>query len=331
LRILVIGAGALGGYFGARLLAAGRDVTFLVRPGRAEALRKNGLEVKSRAGDLKLASPPTATSDRLEGHYDLILLSCKAYDLDDAIRSFAPAVGSNTVIIPFLNGLRHIDVLNARFGKEKVFGGQCAISAALSANGEILHLVDLHTLSFGEQDGKRSKRRDEVVEALTGANFDAEVSDDIMQSMWEKWVFIATAAGTTCLMRSSIGDIVAAGASGLVVKFLDECSRIATTAGHAPRPAYLERTRPLLTAPGSPLMASMLRDIEKGSRTEGDHVLGDLLARASAGESPILLNAAYAHVKSYEARRERENPASGRRGDRTGFAVKGNRFERPIG
>jgi 2-dehydropantoate 2-reductase len=296
----------LGGYFGARLLAAGRDVTFLVRPARAEALRKNGLKVKSRAGDLNLVSPPTVTSERLEGHYDLILLSCKAYDLDDAIRSIAPAVGDNTVIIPFLNGLRHLDVLNARFGRERVFGGQCAISAALSSDGEILHLVDLHTLSFGEQDGKRSKRRDKIVAALSGANFDAEASDDILQSMWEKWVFIATAAGTTCLMRASIGDIVASGASGLIVNFLDECSKIAAGAGFAPRAAYLERTRPLLTAPGSPLMASMLRDIEKGSRTEGDHVLGDLLRRAEHGADAALLNAAYTHVKSYEARRTRE-------------------------
>jgi 2-dehydropantoate 2-reductase len=306
LRILVIGAGALGGYFGARLLAARRDVTFLVRPARAKALGKNGLVVRSPAGDLHLPSPPTVTSERLKGHYDLILLSCKAYDLDSAIQSFAPAVGDNTVIIPFLNGLRHIDVLNARFGEEKVFGGQCAISATLSANGEILHLVDLHTLSFGEQNGARSKRRDEIIAALSGANFIAEPSDNILQDMWEKWVFIATAAGSTCLMRASIGDIVAAGASDLVLNCLDECSRIAAGAGFEPRPAYMERTRSIFTTLGSPLMASMLRDIEKGSPTEGDHVLGDLLRRAKAGETPVLLKAAYAHVKSYEARRARE-------------------------
>jgi 2-dehydropantoate 2-reductase len=306
LRILVIGAGALGGYFGARLLAARRDVTFLVRPARAEALGKNGLVVRSQAGDLHLPSPPTVTSERLKSHYDLILLSCKAYDLDSAIQSFAPAVGDNTVIIPFLNGLRHIDVLNARFGEEKVFGGQCAISATMSANGEILHLVDLHTLSFGEQNGARSKRRDEIIAALSGANFIAEPSDNILQDMWEKWVFIATAAGSTCLMRASIGDIVAAGASDLVLNCLDECSGIAAGAGFEPRPAYMERTRSIFTTPGSPLMASMLRDIEKGSPTEGDHVLGDLLRRAKAGETPVLLKAAYAHVKSYEARRARE-------------------------
>lgn len=205
-----------------------------------------------------------------------------------------------------LNGLRHIEVLNSRFGEEKVFGGQCAISATMSANGEILHLVDLHTLGFGEQNEARSKRRDEIIAALSGANFIAEASDNIMQNMWEKWVMIATTAGSTCLMRASIGDIVAAGASGVVMGLLDECCEIAARHGFEPRPAYMERVRSILTTSGSPLMASMVRDIEKGSPTEGDHVLGDLLGRAKTGQIPVLLNAAYAHVRSYEARRARE-------------------------
>jgi 2-dehydropantoate 2-reductase len=197
-------------------------------------------------------------------------------------------------------------VLNARFGEEKVFGGQCAISATMSASGEILHLVELHTLGFGEQNGARSNRRDEIVAALSGANFIAEASHNILHDMWEKWVFIATVAGSSCLMRASIGDIAAAGASGLVMKLLDECSAIAAGAGFEPRPAFMERSRSVFTMPGSPLTASMLRDIEKGTRTEGDHVLGDLLGRTKAGQTPVLLNAAYAHVKSYEARRARE-------------------------
>lgn len=306
MRILVIGAGALGGYFGARLLAAGRDVTFLVRPKRAEALAKGGLVVKSKAGDLLLPSPPTVTSDRLNGPYDLIILGCKAYDLAGAIESFAPAVDENSIIIPLLNGLRHIDVLNVRFGEKRVFGGQCAISATLSSDGGILHLTDLHTLSFGEQNGARSERRADVVSALSGANFVAEVSDNILQDMWEKWVFIATAAGVTCLMRASIGDTVAAGASGVVMKLLGECSEIAAKEGFEPRPAFIERTRSMFTTPGSPLMASMLRDIEKGAPTESDHILGDLLGRGAGGDVPVLLSTAYAHVKSYEARRARE-------------------------
>jgi 2-dehydropantoate 2-reductase len=310
LRILVIGAGALGGYFGARLLAAGRDVTFLVRPKRAEALAKRGLVVKSGAGDLHLPSPPTVTSERLNGPYDLIILGCKAYDLESAIESFAPAMDENAVVIPLLNGLRHIDVLNARFGEKRVFGGQCAITATLSGDGDILHLVaDLHTLTFGEQNGARSKRRAEIVSALSGANFVAEISDNILQEMWEKWVFIATAAGSTCLMRASIGDTVAAGASAVVMKLLGECSEIAAKEGFEPRTAYKERVRSILTMPGSPLMASMLRDIEKGAPTESDHILGDLLGRGAGGDVSILLSAAYAHLRSYEARRAREASA----------------------
>jgi 2-dehydropantoate 2-reductase len=310
LRILVIGAGALGGYFGARLLAAGRDVTFLVRPKRAEALAKRGLVVKSGAGDLHLPSPPTVTSERLNGPYDLIIVGCKAYDLESAMESFAPAVGKDTVIIPLLNGLRHIDVLNARFGEKRVFGGQCAITATLSGDGDILHLVaDLHTLTFGEQNGARSERRAEIVSALSGANFVAEISDNILQDMWEKWVFIATAAGSTCLMRASIGDTVAAGASGLVLKLLGECSEIAAKAGFEPRTAYIARVRSILTTPGSPVMASMLRDVEKGAPTEVDHVLGDLLDRTAGVDAPIVLSTAYAHVKSYEVRRAREAAA----------------------
>ncbi|MBR1130898.1 ketopantoate reductase family protein [Bradyrhizobium iriomotense] len=308
MRILVIGAGALGGYFGARLLAAGRDVTFLVRPKRAEALAKGGLVVKSKLGDLHLACPPTVTSDQLNGSYDLIIVSCKAYDLDGAIESFASAVGKNSVIIPLLNGLRHLDVLNAPFGEKNVFGGQCAISAALSADGEILHMTDLHTLSFGEQSRTRSERRADIAGALSGAGFDAELSDDILQGMWEKWVMIATIAGATCLMRASMGDIVAAGASDVVIGLLDEASAIAAKQGFEPRPAYIERVRSILTMPGSPLMASMARDIERGAPTEGDHILGDLLGRVGTGEAPMLLRTAYAHVKSYEARQAREHP-----------------------
>jgi 2-dehydropantoate 2-reductase len=306
LRILVIGAGALGGYFGARLLAAGRDVTFLVRPRRAEALAKGGLVVKSKAGDLHFPSPPTVTSDRLNGPYDLIILGCKAYDLKNAIESFAPAVTEKTVVLPLLNGLSHLDVLNARFGEKNVFGGQCAISATLSDDGAILHLTDLHTLSFGEQSEAKSERRAEIVNALSGANFVAEISDNILQDMWEKWVFIATVAGSTCLMRASIGDIGAAGASDLVMRLLNECSQIAASNGFEPRSAYIERARSIFKMPGSPLTASMLRDIERGAPTEGDHILADLLARGASGDAFVLLNAAYAHVRSYEARRTRE-------------------------
>jgi len=306
MRVLVVGAGAIGGYFGGRLLEAGRDVSFLVRSRRAAQLARTGLVIRSRLGDIDFSAPPTVTADALRQSFDLVLLSCKAYDLDDAMASVAPAVGPETVILPLLNGMRHLDALEARFGDSHVLGGQCLISAALDPDGRILHLSDTHSLSFGERNGSRSARIEAIASMLSGARFEARLSDAILQEMWEKWVFIATGAGITCLMRAAIGDIVAAGAADLAAALLDECTSIATAQGFPPRPEFLARTRPMFTAPGSPLTASMLRDIERGAPIEANHILGDLLRRGGRNsQGGSLLNIAFRHAKAYEARRAR--------------------------
>jgi len=309
MRILVIGAGAIGGYFGGRLLQAGRDVTFLVRPRRAALLSKYGLSIRSRLGDFHEPTPPLVSTEGLAEPFDLIILSCKAYDLDGAITSFAKAVGPKTAILPLLNGMRHLDVLADRFGVERVLGGLCVISATLDANGGIVHLNELHALTFGELDGSRSQRIETVASTLVGAGFDARLTDEIRQEMWEKWVFIAAAAGITCLMRGAIGDIVAAGASDLATKLLNECAAIAAIEGFPPRQLPLEQARTILTAAGSPLKASMLRDIEGGMPVEGDHIFGDLLRRAVKSDEHSVLRIAYLHVKAYEARRMRSETA----------------------
>jgi 2-dehydropantoate 2-reductase len=306
MRILVVGAGAIGGYFGGRLLQVGRDVVFLVRPRRAALLAEHGLSIRSRLGDFHAPAPPVATREDLAGPFDLVLLSCKAYDLEDAIASFAPAVGPQTAILPLLNGMRHLDVLAARFGVERVLGGQCVISSTLAADGGIVHLNDLHSLTYGELAGGRFERIEAIAATLSGARFDARLSEEIRQDMWEKWLFIATGAGVTCLMRAAIGDIVAAGAADLVTGLLDECAAIATAEGYPPRRPALERASAAFTAPGSLLTASMLRDIEAGMPTEGDHILGDLLRRAAEPEHRSLLRVADAHLRAYEARRARE-------------------------
>jgi 2-dehydropantoate 2-reductase len=306
MRILVVGAGAIGGYFGGRLLQAGRDVVFLVRPRRAAALAEHGLSIQSRLGDFHAPAPPVVTEEGLAGPFDLVLLSCKAYDLEGAIASFATAVGPRTAILPLLNGMRHLDVLADRFGAERVLGGQCVISATLEASGGIVHLNDLHSLTFGELAGGRTSRIEAIAAAMSGARFDARLSEEMRQDMWEKWLFIASAAGITCLMRAAIGDIVAAGARDLVTGLLDECAAIAAAQGYPPRQPSLERARAAFTAPGSLLTASMLRDIEGGMPTEGDHILGDLLRRAAKPEDRSLLRIADAHVRAYEARRARE-------------------------
>jgi 2-dehydropantoate 2-reductase len=308
-KILVVGAGAVGGYFGARLLAAGRDVTFLVRPKRAAGLAKAGLQVKSTYGDLSLPSPPTLTADQLRQPFDVILLSCKAQDLDDAMQSFAPAVGPNTAILPMLNGMRHLDALDARFGPEHVLGGQCVISAVRDPEGRILHLNDMHLLTFGERYGTRSSRIEQIAAAFCNAGFEGHCSDDILQEMWDKWVFISTAAGITCLMRAAIGDIVVANGAHFTLRLLDECAAIAQRESYAPTPQSMERNRGMLTAAGSPMTASMLRDVESHAPTEADHILGDLLDRGNRhGLASPMLELAYAHLTAYEARQRRQAP-----------------------
>jgi 2-dehydropantoate 2-reductase len=306
MRILVVGAGGIGGYFGGRLLAAGRDVTFLVREKRAAALAETGLVVRSKLGDLDLAAPPTVIADALKRPFDLILLSCKAYDLDGAMQSFAPAVGEGTAILPLLNGMRHLEILEERFGAAHVLGGQCVISVVLDPQGRILHLNDAHLLSFGDLVGGRSPRAEAIAASLSNAGFEARLSPVVRQEMWEKWTFIATMAGMTCLMRAAIGDIVAAGAADLTLSLLDECVGIATAQGFPPSEASLSRIRGGFTAAGSTFTASMLRDIESGGRIEADHVLGDLLRRGGDAGSFPLLRIAYAHLKAYEARRARK-------------------------
>jgi 2-dehydropantoate 2-reductase len=307
MRILVVGAGAIGGYFGGRLLEAGRDVTFLVRPRRAAQLAKTGLVIRSQFGDANLPPPPIVMANELHEPFDLILLSCKAYDLESAADSFAPAVGENTGILPLLNGMRHMDYLSERFGAGSVLGGQCQISTTLDAEGHVLHLNDFHFLSFGEPDGAASKRAEAVAATLAGAGFESRLSQAILQEMWEKWVLIAAVAGITCLMRATLGDIVAANEASLATALLDECTGIAAARGFAPSPPFLGRARTMLTTPGSTFAASMLRDIEHGAPIEADHIVGDLLRRGEvASHDHPLLRIANAHLKAYEARRARE-------------------------
>ena len=305
MRILVVGAGAIGGYFGGRMLAAGRDVTFLVRPRRAAELADAGLVIKSPNGDVTLKNPPTVQADKLNEKFDAVLLSCKAFDLDDAIRSFAPAVGAQTAIIPLLNGMLHLDVLDDKFGREHVLGGLCAVAATLNEHREVVQLAPMQSLNFGERDGRISDRVRAIADVMASGNFGAVASEHVVQEMWEKWVFLASLAASTSLMRAPVGIILASpGGRDFILGMLDECSAIATASGYAPRAPFLERTRGMLTAEGSQLTASMFRDIKAGARVEADHVIGDLIARGDAAKVPVpKLRVAYTHLKAYEKQR----------------------------
>src|SRR5262249_30165308 len=262
MRFLVLGAGATGGYFGGRLLEAGRDVTFLVRPRRGPQRAETGLPIRSTAAERfgPLPPPPTILAGALREAFDVVIVSCKAYDLEAAMESVAPAVGPETAVVPLLNGMRHLDALDARFGPGRVLGGSCFISARLDDDGQVVHVSDIHRLVFGDRSGGRSPRVDAIEAAMAGARFEAVASDRILLEMWEKWVFLAALAGVTCLTRSAVGDVVAAGGADLAIALLEECRSVAVAAGHPPRDESLRAALGRLTAAGSAMTAAMLGD-----------------------------------------------------------------------
>jgi 2-dehydropantoate 2-reductase len=307
MRILVVGAGAIGGYFGGRLLEAGRDVTFLVREARAAKLAETGLNLRSPNGDLSIEKVPVVLAKDVREPYDLVLLSCKAYDLDGAIESIRTSVGPDTAILPMLNGMKHLDVLSTQFGADRVLGGQCVAAVTLDAEGTVVHLNKLHSMTFGELKGGLSPRIEAFAAQCEGAHFDANPSATVLQAMWEKWVFLATLAGGTCLMRAPVGDIIAApGGQDFLLGLFDEASSIAAAHGFAPSDNAKSRAHAMYTEAGSPITASMLRDLENGARIEADHVIGDLIARGAEKHTPApLFSTAYTQLKAYESRRAR--------------------------
>lgn len=304
MRILCLGAGAVGGYFCGRLAEAGADVTFLVREQRQKNIAEHGLRIESQFGNF--AGPvQTVTAAELKGPFDVIVLTCKAYDLQSSMDAIAPAVGPDTVILPLLNGVVHVEILNKRFGKEKVFGGVAKIAGTLAPDGTIKHLNDWRFVTFGEQDGASSLRALALKAAFDKTSVVASVVPDIMQKMWEKLVQLATVAGLTSAMRANLGEIARTQYGlGLMATFLDRNAAIAKAEGFEPSAKFYAEVRPLFSDPASPHAASMARDIERHGPVEADHIIGFLLERAIAhGIEPELHRFIYTHLQAYEQRR----------------------------
>jgi len=310
-----VGAGGVGGYFGGRLAESGADLTFLVREGRARQLAERGLVIKSPLGDA--AFPVRALTEADPGQpFDLIILTCKAYDLASAIDAAAPHMAAGAgLALPLLNGMAHIDVLRARFGRDRVLGGLCGIFATLSAQGEVVQMEGLPPrLSFGRFKDQIERKvleepTREAERMFAAANFNSKRVEPIEQGLWDKWVVLAALAAGTCLMRGSVGAIVAGNEGAAIMEELvAETASVARAAGYGPSDQHLTASRGILTAAGSPATASMLRDVQKGGATEGDHIVGDMLRRArSFGLATPLLRIANAHLQTYEAERAKQS------------------------
>lgn len=309
MRILIIGAGGVGGYFGARLVEAGGEVTFLVRPHRADPLAETGLRLESPLGNWA-GKIRTVTADRLSTPFDLVVLACKAYHLSAVMSDIRPAVTSETSILPFLNGIAHLDLLAKAFPEAHLWGGVAHLGVCVAPDGTIRHLNALDTFLFGPLSPSAAgfARAAALESCFDRVAITARAERNIRQAMWDKLVFLATFAGATCTMRADIGAIVTTQFGARMIKaLLGECCAIASAEGFAPSEAEMAGYREQLYDISSRATASMLRDIRAGGRTEGAHVLGDLVSSAHRHSiaAPIL-ELCLTHLQSYEIIRERE-------------------------
>ena len=315
MRILVVGAGAVGGYYGGRLVQAGRDVTFLLRAGRAAQVRERGLNLVSPRGNAALR-PRTVLAEELRAlgeTYDLVLVSTKSYALPAAMEDFAPAVGPGSLILPMLNGMQHLDLLDARFGREHVLGGSVRIMADVLPNGDILQQNELDELIFGFRPAtpEHQPRAEAVRSALTAPGFTVELPPDIIAWMWQKWWLLAALGATCVLAEGSIGEARRAPEGAAFTRgVLDECMALATANGYPPEPRLIEEMRGRFDDPKSPITSSMYRDYKRGGEVESDQILGDFIRRANGVAVP-LLRAAYVRLKVYEAHRAAWKSGSG--------------------
>ena len=308
MKILVLGAGGTGGYFGGRLAQYGADVTFLVRPKRAAQIAKDGLVIEDPAGRVALPVG-TVTAETVRPDYDLILLSCKAYDLDSSIAAISPAMAAGTCIVPLLNGMSHLDTLDAAFGKARVMGGSCQIVATLTPDGVVKSMSENQTILWGARDGSalQQEHAQQLADAYAKTAVGWTKSDNIIHDMWEKLVFLSTLAGMTCLMRGTIGDILATeNGKTILRRYLDAAIEIARREGYTPREKSMARYEAVINSVGSPITASMLRDIQAGNQVEADHIVGYMLGKARQhGIDDTLMAVAFTHLQTYQNGRAR--------------------------
>ncbi|MFS7244409.1 2-dehydropantoate 2-reductase [Rahnella inusitata] len=305
MRILVVGAGATGGYFGARLAQAGQDVTFLLREKRALAVQEHGLTVHSPHGDFHF-QPTVLQASQLTGPYDLILLTVKSFGLEAAMKDIAPVVGEQTMILPVLNGMKHMETLSLRFGEHALIGGLCKINATLDAEGHIHQMTPMHQIFYGELSGDKSERILRVDQAFQNAGFEAFLSETIISDLWEKWLLLSSFGAITCTMRGNIGQVASApGGKEFVLGIVNEALTTMKAFGYAERAAAVAKTKEAVTDKNSQQTSSMYRDMTQGNAVEADQIVGDLVERAiRVGIHVPLLQAAYTHLSVYQLTRK---------------------------
>ena len=304
LKILVLGAGGTGGYFGGRLHEGGANVTFLVRERRRAQIARDGLRIEAPSASVTLPVTTVLAND-VKAEFDIIILACKAYDLESSIAAITPAMHETSCVVPLLNGIAHIDRLDQVFGKPRVMGGSCQIAATLTADGVVRSMAPVHSIVWGAREPSQIATANALGEAFANTIVDWRISDNIMLDIWEKIAFLSTLAGMTCLMRANVGEILATPNGKLLMRHYSDCAiDIARREGYPPRPEVLARFDSVLNSSASTLTASMLRDLEAGNDVEADHIVGYMLNKAREhGLGDSIINVAYTNLKAYQNRR----------------------------
>ncbi|MFD1864505.1 ketopantoate reductase family protein [Planococcus chinensis] len=301
MKILIVGAGGIGGYFGARLMETGQDVTFLVRERRKAQLEKTELHVESVNGNMQ-AAPKLITAKEKAGPYDLIVLTTKSYQLQGAIDDIRPFAGESSMILPLLNGISHIDRLVEAFGEERVLGGLCFIETTLDENGKVVQTSPMNQLVYGERSGEKTERILEVEKAFSGTKAEFMLSENIGQDMWHKYLFITAMSGITAAMASPIGPIrTLESGKRTIAALLGELVAVMKAMDAPVRETIAEEQLEKIMSLGPDMKSSMQRDMEKGQPIEADHLQGHLLEKAKAHNVAVpVLETIYTKLKLYE-------------------------------
>ena len=297
MKILILGAGAIGGFFGAHLMKSGANVSFLVREKRKDELKKSGINIFSINGELKVN--PKLLDKNLSGqHFDVIILTNKSYDLIESIREIKPYV-NKTVIIPLLNGMAHYEILDKEFGKEKIFGGTAYISTAMNNYGSIQQITSRASIKFGPRTQKNINIANEFYEICKETEFECDFSDHIELDLWRKYVLIGATAASTVLFQKPLGEICATTyGKRLIIEIHEECKKIVLSKGYDIGIEATNYNLKLITDKDSLLKASMLRDFESGKKTECEHILGYLIKLAKRNNVQCnLIKAAHTRIQ----------------------------------
>jgi len=308
MKIAIVGAGGVGGYFGARLAASGQEVRFIARGAHLEAMRANGLQVLSGNGDV-LVKPVQASADPHEiGTCDLVVIAVKLWATREALEQARPMVGPDTAVVSFQNGVIAVDEVVAAYGRERALGGVANIAAVIERPGVIRHTGSMALLQFGELDGRQSARVQALAQACERAGFQYKVADDITRAIWEKYVFLVAASSMTALTRLPLGPIREdPDTRALTAQVMAEVAALGRARGVALDADLVERLMQRLDGMPREMIASMLGDLERGNRLELPWLAGGVMRMGLESHVSVPANTfVYAALKHY---------AEGRPGD----------------